>query len=175
VVLSAGIAGIALAARRSRTVAIVMFVVVAARPPFEWLVKEVVARPRPSGARLVPATGFAYPSGHVLAAAATWGLVPAIAGLYLKRRWVWRSLTAAAWTVIGLIAWCRIWLGVHWTSDVVGGPRHRRGRPLDSPHRHRPKDPPTPDLPDDSDVDAPPRLGAARGPIAATSCSAWQT
>jgi membrane-associated phospholipid phosphatase len=121
VVLTAGLVGIALAARRSRRVAIVMFAVVATRPPFEWLLKEIVARPRPSGARLVPGTGFAYPSGHVLAAAATWGFVPAIAGLYLKRRWVWWSLTAAAWIVIGLIAWCRVWLGVHWTSDVVGG------------------------------------------------------
>jgi undecaprenyl-diphosphatase len=121
VVLTAGVAGIALAARRSRPVAIVMFVVVAARPPFEWLLKEIVARPRPSGARLVPGTGFAYPSGDVLAAAATWGFVPAIAALYLKRRWLWWTLTAAAWTVIGLIAWCRVWLGVHWTCDVVGG------------------------------------------------------
>ena len=58
-----------------------IFVVVAARPPFEWLVKEVVARPRPTGARLVAGTGFAYLGGHVLAAGATWGFVLAIAGL----------------------------------------------------------------------------------------------
>ena len=79
VVLAAGLAGVALAARRCRSVALVMLVTVAARPPFEWLVKEIVARPRPSGAWLVVGTGFAYPSGHVLAAAATWGFVPAIA------------------------------------------------------------------------------------------------
>jgi membrane-associated phospholipid phosphatase len=120
VVLTAGVAGVALAARRCRAVALVMFVVVAARPPFEWLVKEIVARPRPSGARLVTGTGFAYPGGHVLAAAATWGFVPAIAGLYVNRRWLWWTLTVAAWTVIVLVAWCRVWLGVHWTSDVVG-------------------------------------------------------
>jgi undecaprenyl-diphosphatase len=121
VVLIVGVVGIVLAARRCRTLAVVMLVVVASRPPFEWFVKEMVARPRPSGARLVAGDGFAYPSGHVLAAAATWGFVPAIAGLYLKRRWVWWCLTAAAWGVIGLVAWCRVWLGVHWTSDVIGG------------------------------------------------------
>jgi membrane-associated phospholipid phosphatase len=120
VVLAAGAAGIALAARRSRLVALVMLVVVATRPPFEWLVKEIVAQPRPSGARLVAGTGFAYPSGHVLAAAATWGFVPAIATLYVKRRWVWWALTGMAGSVIVLVAWCRVWLGVHWTSDVVG-------------------------------------------------------
>ena len=120
VVLIAGLAGVLLAMRRCRTVAVVMLITIAARPPFEWLVKEAVGRPRPSGARLVPGTGFAYPSGHVLAAAATWGFVPVIAGLYVTRRWVWWALTTMAWVVIGLVAWCRVWLGVHWTSDVVG-------------------------------------------------------
>jgi membrane-associated phospholipid phosphatase len=117
---SPGVDRVALAARRCRTVALVMFVVVATRPPFEWLFKEIVARPRPSGARLVPGTGFSYPAGHVLAAAATWGFVPAIAGLYVSRRWLWMTLTVAAWIVIVLVAWCRVWLGVHWVSDVVG-------------------------------------------------------
>ena len=121
VVIGVGLAGVALGALRSRAVAVVMLAVIATRPPFEWLVKEIVARPRPSGARLVTGTGFAYPSGHVLAAAATWFFVPVIVGLYVKPRWVWWSLTAAVWTLIGLIAWCRVWLGVHWTSDVVGG------------------------------------------------------
>jgi undecaprenyl-diphosphatase len=120
VVLVAGAAGVALAARRCRAVALVMLAVVAARPPFEWLVKEIVARPRPTGARLVTGTGFAYPAGHVLAAAATWGFVPAIAGLYVRRRWVWWALTGMACGVILLVAWCRVWLGVHWASDVVG-------------------------------------------------------
>jgi undecaprenyl-diphosphatase len=120
VVLAAGAAGIALAARRCRTVALVMFVVVAARPPFEWLVKEIVARPRPVGARLVTGTGYAYPAGHVLAAAATWGFVPAIAGLYVQRHWVWWTLTGMTCGVLVLVAWCRVWLGVHWASDVVG-------------------------------------------------------
>ncbi|MGH9230373.1 MAG: phosphatase PAP2 family protein [Acidimicrobiales bacterium] len=121
VVLAAGAAGVALAARRCRSVALVMFVMVATRPPFEWLVKEIVARPRPTGARLVTGTGFSYPAGHVLAAAATWGFLPVIAGLYVSRRWVWWALTGMACAVMVLVAWCRVWLGVHWVSDGVGG------------------------------------------------------
>ena len=102
------------------TVAVVMLLTVAARPPFEWLAKEAIGRPRPSGARLVPGTGFSYPSGHVLAAAATWGFIPVIAGLYINRRSIWWALTALAWALIALVAWSRVWLGVHWTCDVVG-------------------------------------------------------
>ncbi|MGH9217110.1 MAG: hypothetical protein ACRDZS_12695, partial [Acidimicrobiales bacterium] len=70
-VLAAGLAGAALDARRCRLLALAMLVTVAARPQFASLVKEIVPRPRPSGARLVAGIGFAYPSGHVLAAAAT--------------------------------------------------------------------------------------------------------
>jgi membrane-associated phospholipid phosphatase len=121
VVITAGVAGIVLAARRCRFVALVMLVAVATRPPFEWLLKEVVGRPRPDGARLVPGTGYAYPSGHVLAAAVTWGFLPTIAAMYLHRPWIRRASRALAWSVIGLVAWSRVWLGVHWLSDVVGG------------------------------------------------------
>jgi undecaprenyl-diphosphatase len=57
----------------------------------------------------------------VLAAAATWGFVPVVAALYIHRRWLWWALAGAAWSAIALVAWSRVWLGVHWTSDVVGG------------------------------------------------------
>jgi undecaprenyl-diphosphatase len=120
VVLAAGAAGVILAARRCRSVALVMLVTVAARPAVEWLLKDLVARPRPSGAQLVAGTGFSYPCGHVLAAAATWGFVPVIAALYVHRRWLWWTLTGLAGSTIVLVAWSRVWLGVHWTSDVVG-------------------------------------------------------
>jgi undecaprenyl-diphosphatase len=121
VVLGAGAVGVVLAARRCRVLALVMLATIAARAPVEWLLKDVVGRPRPTGARLVAGTGFSYPSGHVLAAAATWGFVPVIAALYIHRRWLWWTLTGLAWSTIALVAWSRVWLGVHWTSDVVGG------------------------------------------------------
>jgi undecaprenyl-diphosphatase len=121
VVLGAGAIGVLVAARRCRALALVMLVTMAARPAVEWLVKDLVGRPRPTGARLVAGTGFSYPSGHVLAAAATWGFVPVVAALYVHRRWLWWALTGAAWSAIGLVAWSRVWLGVHWASDVVGG------------------------------------------------------
>lgn len=121
VVLGAGAVGVVLAARRCRVLALVMLVTIAARAPVEWLLKDVVGRLRPTGARLVAGTGFSYPSGHVLAAAATWGFVPVIAALYIHRRWLWWTLTGLAWSTIALVAWSRVWLGVHWTSDVIGG------------------------------------------------------
>ena len=120
VVFPVGFALAALAWRRSRRLATVMVVTITARPLVEWALKEIVARPRPAGARLVAGTGFSYPSGHVLAAAATWAFLPAVVALLTRSRVWWWAAVAVSGTLVVLVAWSRVWLGVHWTSDVVG-------------------------------------------------------
>ena len=108
-----------LASRRSRTLAMIIVVVVASRPAFEWLLKDLVARPRPAGDRLVAGTGYSFPSGHVLAAAATWAFLPPVLAQYTRSRALWWAAVGVAGSIVGLVAWSRVWLGVHWTSDVV--------------------------------------------------------
>ena len=105
-----------------------MLVTIAARPAVEWLLKDLVGRPRPTGARLVAGTGFSYPSGHVLAAAVTWGFVPVIAALYIHRRWLWWALTGVAWSAIALVTTAGDMF--HGRPFVVGRrPRPRLGLP----------------------------------------------
>jgi len=81
--------------------------------------KHAVGRPRPSDA-LVDAAGAAYPSGHAAYAMAWIALavvavrvVPALRG-----RW-W--LVVAAIVLAALVGLTRIYLRVHWASDVLGG------------------------------------------------------
>ena len=121
VVVPIGVALAVLAARRSTDLAVVIVVVLAGRPLLTLLLKELIDRPRPSGARLVGATGDAYPSGHVLAAAMTWAFLPPVVALYIRRRAIWWAAVAGAAAVVAVVAWSRVWLGVHWTSDVVAG------------------------------------------------------
>jgi undecaprenyl-diphosphatase len=141
------------AARRSPRLAWIIVLVVATRPAFEWLLKDIVARPRPDGGRLVAGTGFSFPSGHPLAAIATWAFVPAVVALYTHRRWLWWTSVGLAGTVVALVAWSRVWLGVHWTSDVVASLAlgylalnaveawlHRPRDKEDSPASHQPPD-----------------------------------
>jgi undecaprenyl-diphosphatase len=91
-----------------------------------WLttlvVKTVVAQPRPTTAGLShllhvnPAT-LSYPSGHVVFAAA---LVAALA--MVCRSAASRSIVIVVGVVfVAVVAWSRLYVGVHYGTDVVGG------------------------------------------------------
>lgn len=105
---------------RCRSLAVVLFAAVVARPLLEWTLKALVDRPRPNMDRLVAGTGPSFPSGHVMAAIALWGLLPPVVALFTaRRRWWWWSVAISA-TIIGVVAVSRVYLGVHWLSDVAG-------------------------------------------------------
>ena len=106
---------------RCRAVAIAVAAATIARPLLEFTLKEVVNRDRPDLSRMVDGTGFSFPSGHVMAAVALWGLVPVIVGLYTRRRAIWWTSVGLCGIVIVLVAASRVYLGVHWFSDAVAG------------------------------------------------------
>jgi membrane-associated phospholipid phosphatase len=88
------------------------------------LLKIQVSRPRPT-ANLVhiiqAAVGYSFPSGHVMAYIAYWGLLFAFGVILFEGRHWWRTallITSAVFVV--LIGLSRIYLGDHWASDVLG-------------------------------------------------------
>ena len=118
VILVSAIAAL-LAATRCPRLALAIVVIALARPATEFLLKELVSRDRPIGDRLVGGEGYSFPSGHPLATVASWGTLPLVAALYTKRRVVWWAIAVAVWTMVVLVAMSRVWLGVHWASDVI--------------------------------------------------------
>jgi undecaprenyl-diphosphatase len=112
---------LALAWRTCAPMAALLLVATLARPVCEWLIKGGVGRERPSAGALVEAGGPSFPSGHVLAAVALWGLVPPVVALVTHRRTLWWIATIVSGTIILLVAASRVYMGVHWFSDVVGG------------------------------------------------------
>lgn len=84
-------------------------------------VKQLVERPRPPAALAVShATGFAFPSGHATDAAAVYGMLAVLlarSGRGAARVAAW----AGAAALIALVGLSRLYLGVHWLSDVVAG------------------------------------------------------
>ena len=83
--------------------------------------KAIVDRDRPDLERLVNGTGPSFPSGHVMAAAALWGLAPLVVTLYTRNRRIWWATTITSASLILAIGASRTYLGVHWLSDVVAG------------------------------------------------------
>ncbi len=85
------------------------------------LLKVIIARPRPTGAALVTALGYAFPSGHATASSAAWLAIAVVLGR-LTARWAWRVvLLAIAITMTAMVGVSRVYLGVHQPSDVLGG------------------------------------------------------
>jgi undecaprenyl-diphosphatase len=103
-----------------RPLALVLLAASLARPLLEWSLKELVDRPRPQLGQLVPGTGPSFPSGHVMAAVAVWGLLPPVVAVVSGRRAAWWMSVGISGTIVGLVAFSRVYLGVHWMSDVVG-------------------------------------------------------
>ena len=107
--------------RRCRWVALLVVVSTLTRPLVEHFLKVSVARPRPDLDRMVPGVGYSFPSGHVMAAATLWLMVPVVLSLYHSSRRVWWGSVVGSLTAVALISASRVYLGVHWASDVVAG------------------------------------------------------
>ncbi|WP_353649040.1 phosphatase PAP2 family protein [Nakamurella sp. A5-74] len=77
-----------------------------------------VDRPRPPAAmQLMPETNNSFPSGHVTGVVAVFGALAMVAVL----RGVRRFLVVTIWSVlVVLVVLDRLYLGVHWSSDIVG-------------------------------------------------------
>lgn len=85
------------------------------------VIKHIVRRPRPNVLRLVEEDGYSFPSGHSMVSMAFYGII-----IYL----VYKNVTDKylKWTLIALlsllilsIGFSRIYVGVHYFTDVVGG------------------------------------------------------
>lgn len=80
--------------------------------------KAFFGRARPSlWASIAPETSFSFPSGHAMGAAA---LAAALTFLFWPTRWRWMAMALTVLFALG-VGWSRMYLGVHYPSDVVAG------------------------------------------------------
>ena len=85
------------------------------------VLKLVAHRPRPTPFFVAKPLTYSFPSGHSLISLCFYGLLAGLLTMHLARRG-WRALVwVIAAILIGLIGLSRIYLGVHWPSDVIAG------------------------------------------------------
>ena len=81
------------------------------------LLKLVFRRVPPGGGTVVKASTYAFPSGHTMTATA---LAAALALIAWPTRWRWPVILAGA-AFAGAMGLSRVYLAVHWPSDVAAG------------------------------------------------------
>lgn len=85
------------------------------------LLKNIVQRPRPTEYRMISETGYSFPSGHSMVSMAFYGFLIYLIYKKIENKKLKWGLIVALSILIVAIGISRIYLGVHYTSDVLAG------------------------------------------------------
>ena len=101
--------------------ATLFIVVIFLTPILNFLLKVYFKRDRPEIYRIMDANGFSFPSGHTMMAFSAYAIVAYSISRNMQTAWTRLLLFLIAAFMISMIGISRIYLGVHYPSDVVGG------------------------------------------------------
>ena len=86
-----------------------------------YILKQILQRPRPIEYRIIDENGYSLPSGHSMVSMAFYGYLIYLIYKQIKNKYIkWSLITLLSLLIIS-IGISRIYLGVHYTSDVIAG------------------------------------------------------
>ncbi|WP_246131847.1 phosphatase PAP2 family protein [Paenibacillus hemerocallicola] len=109
------------AALKHRMELLLLVAVVGGTGLLNYLLKLVFKRARPEIYRIAEANGYSFPSGHSMVAFSLYGILAYLLWRHIPRRAGRIVLIAISSLFILTIGISRIYLGVHYPSDVLGG------------------------------------------------------
>lgn len=116
------VVAVILFARKERASAIFVVVTAGTGALLNLGLKMIFARARPDLTSAISvARWYSFPSGHAMGSFITFG---ALAYIVLRQPWPWGAKSAGlaiAVTIVVLVGLSRVYLGVHWASDIAGG------------------------------------------------------
>ena len=86
-----------------------------------YFVKICIRRDRPSGLRLITQGGYSFPSGHAMISICVYGYLMYYVFHHIKNKVLKYSVSFLLFVVILSIGVSRIYVGVHFASDVLAG------------------------------------------------------
>lgn len=106
---------------RNRSEFILVFLVMIGTPVINRILKEFFQRARPDFHRLIEIGGYSFPSGHAMNAMAFYGIVAFILWRHIPTRFGRTVLLLLSGLFIFTIGISRVYLGVHYPSDIIAG------------------------------------------------------
>ena len=86
-----------------------------------YAIKQIIRRPRPIGINLIKEGGYSFPSGHSTTSIAFYGFLIYLVYKYIDNKALKITLITLLTLIILIIGTSRIYLGVHYASDVLAG------------------------------------------------------
>lgn len=85
------------------------------------MLKLIIQRPRPDEYRIIDASGYSFPSGHSMISMAFYCFIIYLICKYVNNKILKYFLIGLLGSLIILIGVSRVYLGVHYVSDVIAG------------------------------------------------------
>lgn len=85
------------------------------------IAKQLISRVRPEVNYLIDQPGYSFPSGHTMAAVSLFGLIVYLSYIMIEKGTVRKLTVISAITLVVLMGASRVYLGVHFFTDIMGG------------------------------------------------------